>query len=398
MTGVGHNVRQFFLLFAGILALCGCVYDYTPRDASLPGLNSPMVVNDGDIIVGGITRVKVGFTQSLAADEDSAAAVPLGASVWVESEAGEILSGREFEGNDFEINTENLSLQGRYRLGVSIPGKGEYCSAFKGVLVSPPIDSITYSVSADRSYARIEVTAHNDSNDDFLYCKWEYSEDWESNAHFISRLKAYRDIEDNSIKYEERDEQESEKMSRCYSKSVSKDIYIAGTEKLSQNIINRARLNTVVANDRRVSSLYAINVTQTAMDKEAFKYWEGVKASISGTGGLFAPMPNEVRGNIKNDTYPDENVLGYINVSTATHMRRFVYAIELHMFKMTCNETAYPDSVWMELYIRGDVPIRYGETDKGTVNKNEVYWTSAACGDCTTFSNSTRPDYWPSER
>ena len=79
-------------------------------------------------------------------------------------------------------------------------------------------------------------------------------------------------------------------------------------------------------------------------------------------------------------------------------MRRFVYAIELHMFKMTCNETAYPDSVWMELYIRGDVPIRYGETDKGTVNKNEVYWTSAACGDCTTFSNSTRPDYWPQER
>ena len=97
MTGVGHNVRQFFLLFAGMLALCGCVYDYTPRDASLPGLNSPMVVIDGDIIVGGITRVKVGFTQSLAADEDSAVAVPLGVSVWVESEAGEVLSGRELE-------------------------------------------------------------------------------------------------------------------------------------------------------------------------------------------------------------------------------------------------------------------------------------------------------------
>ena len=390
------------------LAMGGCVYDFTPDSKDLQGLDKPLLVIEGDIIVGGTTIVKLDCSESVLSGIENGDIEFMGASVWVESESGETIYGDpsgDFDNlassssdfSTFVIDTENLSLDGRYRLCVSVPGRGEYRSAFKGVSISPQIDSISYSFAEDGNGVQFEVSTHNDSEEP-LYCRWSFEEDWESNAHFISRLKAYRDIEDNSIKYEERDEQESEKMSRCYSKSVSKDIYIAGTEKLSQNIINRARLNTVVANDRRVSSLYAINVTQTAMDKEAFKYWEGVKASISGTGGLFAPMPNEVRGNIKNDTYPDENVLGYINVSTATHMRRFVYAIELHMFKMTCNETAYPDSVWMELYIRGDVPIRYGETDKGTVNKNEVYWTSAACGDCTTFSNSTRPDYWPQER
>ena len=390
------------------LAMGGCVYDFTPDSKDLQGLDKPLLVIEGDIIVGGTTIVKLGCSESVLSGIENGDIEFMGASVWVESESGENFYGYPIgdfgsmvssssDYSIFGINTEDLSLDGRYRLCVSVPGRGEYRSAFKSVSISPQIDSISYSFAEDGRGVQFEVSTHNDSQKP-LYCRWSFTEDWESNAHFISRLKAFRDFEDNSIKYEDRDEQESINMSRCYSKSASKDIYIGGTEKLSENIIYKARLNTVAANDRRVSSLYAINVTQTAMDKEAFKYWEGIKASISGTGGLFAPMPNEVRGNIKNDTYPDENVLGYINVSTATHMRRFVYAIELHMFKMTCNETAYPDSVWMELYIRGDVPIRYGETDKGTVNKNEVYWTSAACGDCTTFSNSTRPDYWPSER
>ena len=49
----------------------GCIYDYEPEDGDIQGLDEPLVVIDGDIIVGGVTRVKVGFTQSLTADAAS---------------------------------------------------------------------------------------------------------------------------------------------------------------------------------------------------------------------------------------------------------------------------------------------------------------------------------------
>ena len=75
----------------------GCIYDYEPEDGDIQGLDEPLVVIDGDIIVGGVTRVKVGFTQPLTADEDSIVVVPLGASVWVESQSGEIIPGLPVE-------------------------------------------------------------------------------------------------------------------------------------------------------------------------------------------------------------------------------------------------------------------------------------------------------------
>ena len=115
------NLYRIFVMVLLVVA-AGCVYDYEPEDGDIQGLDSPLVVIDGDIIVGGITRVKVGLTQSLTEEEE---VVPLGASVWVEGEMGEVLSGRMVDDgmNEFEVDTRDLGLQGRYRLGVSIPGR-----------------------------------------------------------------------------------------------------------------------------------------------------------------------------------------------------------------------------------------------------------------------------------
>lgn len=396
---------KIFACFLVAAAMGGCVYDFTPNSEDLQGLDRPLVVIEGDIIAGGTTIVKLGGSRSVLNGIENEKINYIGTSVWVESEDGRIWNGRAVDDwlsslitlDKFEIDTRELPLDGRYRLCVSVPDRGEYRSAFKPVAVSPEIDSISFSFTEDGKGVQFEVTTHNNAEGP-LYCRWSFQEDWESNSGLVPRLGAYRDQETNKIKFVELSEEEIQQRTRCFSKGSSKDIYIAGTEKLSQNIIHRERLNTVAGTDRRISSLYAITITQTALDKEAYKYWEGVKASISGTGGLFAPMPNEVRGNIVCDTYPDETVLGYINVSTATWKRRMVEANEIQLYRRTCFETAYPDSVWMELFLSGMIPVRYGEDDRGNIKKNEVYWSTAECADCRTFSNSTRPDFWPEGR
>ena len=397
------NLYRIFVMVLLVVA-AGCVYDYEPEDGDIQGLDSPLVVIDGDIIVGGITRVKVGLTQSLTEEEE---VVPLGASVWVEGETGEVLSGRMVDDgmNEFEVDTRDLGLQGRYRLGVSIPGRGEYLSAYKSVLVSPPIDSITYSVADDRSYARIEVTTHNDeaytrgnNTGGALYCKWEYSEDWESDAVYPAELA----FDTKSGTMSKLGLQESLEKKYCYSKAESSGTYIANTEKLSGAVIYKSVVNDIPNTDTRLMGLYAIMVYQTALDKEGYIYWENIKKNTSGTGGLFGPQPSEVRGNLESATHPGESVIGYVNVSTVSQKRVFIDWNGEKIYSTECKEelvpefapTQKPDEIpkhlWPAYYTQGYRPVRFnGE------KRDEAYWALEKCTDCRVYSNSTRPDFWP---
>ena len=382
------------------VAIVGCVYDYEPEDEDVQGLVNPLVVIDGDIIAGGITRVKVGLTQSLVSDEE---AVPLGVAVWVESEDGESLSGMMLEEtlNEFEVDTRNLDMDGKYRLCVTVPGRGEYVSQFKGVLVSPPIDSITYSVSADRSYARIEITTHNDEPKCKLYCKWNYSENWESNAVYPAELEY--DIKTQVMR--KLDWTEILANQYCFSESVSTGTYIANTEKLSENVIYKSVINEIPKTDTRLMRLYSILVRQTVLDKEAYIYWESIKNNTTSTGGLFGPQPSEVRGNIENKTVPGEVVIGYINVTTMAEKREFVDWLSEKIFSTNCATTlvenkkpgdeSIGNTLWNSYYNMGYRPIRYPELENGGYDVSQAYWALEKCTDCRVFSNSSRPDFWP---
>ncbi len=378
-------IRKLPALLIVPLMLFSCIYDYDPKDKDLKGLNSPLVVIDGDIIVGGITRVKVGFTRSLTEEQE---VLPLGASVWVESEGGEILSGRVLENdtNCFEVNTEELDLQGRYRLGVSIPGKGEYISQFGNVMVSPPIDDITWSISRDSTYANVEVTTHNTETEK-LYCKWNYTENWESPAVIVPFAEYIPYKGNNGLRYLTPDE--ISERSECWSEAVSTDVCIANTEKLSENVISRSVVRRIANTDTRAMALYAITVTQKALGQEAYRYWDALKRNTGNIGGIFSEQPTELRGNIVSATNPDEVVVGYISVTTATHMRKFIDWKDVDLYRPGCSMVQF-EGVWDEKYQQG---YRVFAIDAGF-----PWWSMHRCVDCRTYSNSTRPDFWPDVR
>ncbi len=374
----------------------GCVYDFMPEGEDIQGLDEPLVVIEGDIIVGGTTSVQLKTTRPLDSGAAELEELYPGASVWVEGADGQVWNGEPAQDtfDKFLVDTRELETSGEYRLCVSIPGKGEYHSSFKGVSISPEIDSVSYVLNDAKDVLQVQVSTHNNSSEP-LYCKWSFTEDWESNAEFMPYLGLIK--HPDYIELYELTEEDQLIMTKCFSKGESKDIYIGDTEKLSQNVINNARLNTISKPSSKLSSLYAVTVQQTALDKEAYQYWTSLKASINGTGGLFAPMPNEVRGNIVSTTRPDEFVLGYINVSTATEARKFIYAWQVSFFSITCQEAEYPKEQWKDVASALLWPVRYKETPEGDLNTNIAFWTSRKCVDCRVYSNSTRPDFWPNK-
>ena len=167
-----NNVKNTLILIIVLVSLSSCIYDYNPKDKDLPGLNEPQVVVDGDIIVGGITKVALNLTKTLGGVTEE---LPSGITVNVESESGNVVYGVLVDEvrNVFEVDTRDLDVGGRYRLYIAIPNRGEYVSEFKQVMVSPPIDEITWSMADDGTYVNVEVTTHN-SSPGKLYCKWNF--------------------------------------------------------------------------------------------------------------------------------------------------------------------------------------------------------------------------------
>ena len=380
---------------AAVLTLGGCVYDFTPDPDELQMEDINVVVIEGDIVVGGITSVRVGYSLPLQGTDPNPSAGSYNswkASVWVESADGKIWGGETSELGEYTIDTRELDLDGSYRLCVSIPSKGEYLSEFRKALVAPQIEKLSYSVPQDSSCVHIEVSTKGGSGE-VGYYRWEYEEAWDGSPEIVPELEfspALREMYYMSTS-------KKEQFSNCFRVKRSTDIIVANTEKLQDNIISDNRISTISATDRRIAKGYCITVSQSCLDKEGYSYWESMKKNTSGTGGLFAPQPSEVRGNITSVLDPQENVIGYVNVVTKATCRLFIPDMALGIYdKMACiRDMTYFNSIsWPNAYNKyGMRPVAYLKNEAGFDIVTEAHWAPKACVE---VENCTvKPDYWP---
>ena len=70
--------------------------------------------------------------------------------------------------------------------------------------------------------------------------------------------------------------------------------------------------------------LYYIDVKQNRIRKEAYDYFVNLQRNIEQAGSIFSPIPSERRGNISCVSDPKEWVIGYVDVTNTTIMKRFM--------------------------------------------------------------------------
>lgn len=398
---------RILAVVAAMLTLGGCVYEFIPDPGELEMEDINVVVIEGDIVAGGITYVRVGYSLPLQDgvwgsgsdaltgsyyDPSAGSYDSWKASVWVESADGGVWGGETSELGEYTIDTRELDIDGSYRLCVSIPSRGEYVSEFKKVLVAPQIEKLSYSVPQDSSCVHIEVSTQGVGGETGYY-RWEYEEVWDGSPEILPELEfspALREMFYMS-------ESKKEGLAQCFRVEGSTDIIVASTEKLQDNVITDNRISTISATDRRIAKDYCITVFQTCLDKEGYEYWESMKKNTSGTGGLFAPQPSEVRGNITSLLNPQENVIGYVNVVTRSAQRLFIPEMELGIYdRMACTrDMTYFNSIsWPNAYNKyGMRPLAYLKDEAGNDIVTEAHW---APKECVEVDNCTvKPDYWP---
>ena len=363
-----------------------------------------LLVVEGDIIPGDYTYIKIYKTVPL--DHEGDVNYISNAVVWVENESGEKWNGSLYIGSvgsgssltwQYVVNTTQLDLDGKYKLCVNVPGKGEYESRLMPVNISPEIDSLTFSVNADSTELYVEVTTHNDEVEP-LYCKWTYVADWEFKAYHIPEIEYSRQT-GNMIELSYGDKNIRQ---YCWGHEASSDIYIGSTAELVENLLYKQRLDIIHYQSRKINYLYSTLVTQTVLDKEAYDYWSNVKKSSSGMGGIFAPQPTQVRGNIICRTDPSEVVIGYVNVSTVSAKRLYITRQEAKIHDSNpngdCNLVSYDKIYWPNLGSGAGLrPTQYGTTPSGGIDYSLAFWTKDYCTDCRLVGSKNKPSYWPND-
>ena len=377
------------LFWAFTVFLTACVTPFTPK-----GVESEegSLVIEGDIIVNGDTKVYISLLRPL--NSNSLVTYIKDASVWVENQYGEKNAGSlTIVANNspyFLIDTKTLSFDQLYKLCVTFEGK-QYESDFLTPFRTPNIDTIGFTVNETRTAVDFHVTTYGDDQSS-MYYKWKYMEDWEvvspysTNIYYDTRTaRLNRYLSETPMLY-------------CWKQSISTTL-IAKTDQLQKNIVNRQRLNTLYRGDDKISYLYSMELYQMSISKEAFSYWSVLKKNTDEVGGIFAPQPSELYGNIHCISNPEQRVLGYISAGTCIVKRIFATAQEIGIYvPYRCEPLDENDLVEMvplptitDYYNWGFRPVA------NFLEFEDIQWLPQNCVECTTRGTKNKPPFWPND-
>lgn len=359
-----------------LLFLGGCIDPYEPP---VIGEDHRFLVVEGFITSDdGASHIRLSRTARLA---DSAMIMPeRNAQLQLEGEDQSLQRLQDNGGGLYSISQLKLQEGLNYRLRIHTANGAEYLSDPIKVKRTPPIDSLSWSRSAEG--VQIYVSTHDPENATTYYL-WDYKETWEFDASYFSTLEYIegqivpRDYEKNIY--------------TCWQYDQSRNLFLGSSAKLSEDIIYKHPLGFVPAASWKLSKKYSVQVRQYALSKEAFEYFQQMKKNSELGGSIFAPQPTELSGNMHNLNNPGEPVIGYVGAYTVQEHRMYIEKNEVPDwgYKSQCELiNVPPDSID---YFFGDLNFMplYLDMATGTYPSSKDW-----CADCTLSGSPDKPDFW----
>ncbi len=96
--------------------------------------------------------------------------------------------------------------------------------------------------------------------------------------------------------------------------------------------------------DNTFNSQHYFNVTQYNINKGSYEYWAKIQDLVMKRGTLFDTPPAKIKGNVVNDSDPNEIVFGYFEASRKTISRTNVKRGENSIYVVNCYD--YPERLY----------------------------------------------------
>ncbi len=179
----------------------------------------------------------------------------------------------------------------------------------------------------------------------------------------------------------------------CWISLLVRNIYILSTQNLSENKYNLFPLNFVDNITSRLLYGYSLRVNQYSLSPAAYNYWNLLKVNSTDAGGLYERQPMATRGNLRNLTHPEQDVLGFFGASMVQSKRIF-----LKGSRSLASEYYSPcATIPLSPYGFKDLdPMTYPVYLVGDRNGWQPTIMHANCVDCRASGGKTqKPDFWP---
>jgi hypothetical protein len=381
-------------LIPGLLllaALSSCIYDYTPDYQGVSGF----LVVEGDVIIGEVCEFRV-FPSTTLDDDAVMTTTGYPVSARVETDNGKTYGSGT---STVDLTDADLSRSYRLLLDVSLPtgGTAHYATPFQPVQVAPAIDSVTYQI--DGSQMDIRVSTHSDGEKGYYH--WKASETWEYHTDYYAThyYEPEHRLPDGSfVAGEVYPYENGENTYYCWDSDLRSEIMVGSTLDLVEDKIVNHQLYSLGDHERKVSYIYSVEIEQSRLSPEGYRYMQNVSRNTTDVGGLFSPEPSEMRGNIVNVNDSTDVLIGFVNVTTVSRKRIFILNSETHFSRLRIEgfDPLIPiRRDWSKTYKNGYL-VTVPQLDEKTGLETGLYeWQPARCVDCRKLGgNKERPSYW----
>jgi hypothetical protein len=392
-----------FLLL--VCMLCTCIDPYNPK---LNAFESLLVVDA--ILTNENRSYNVKIYRTVPAQNIKPSMVS-GAIVIIKDGKGKNSQLHQTSAGIYE--TDSLLIQGEigntYTLYIKTTEGTEYQSEPCLMYPVQQIDSVYFNkdqeIINNESKQGISISLDSRSGEENKYFRWSYNEWWKFS---VPNPKEFDYIDDQTITHVDQIKQV------CWKNNISNEIIIQSAEFGQTDRIEKKPI-LFIASDKsdRLLIQYSIEVKQLSLSKNEYEFWDHMQQINESGGDIFEKQPFSIVSNIHNINHPDEQVLGYFQVSAVNKKRIYIVPSDISQlnlpgYQYDCERvTVGPDDYAPPGSNATPVTfdnINYWYTIAGYTFVKPVYndrqvliklvFSKAVCTNCTIGGTLTKPDFW----
>lgn len=300
----------------------------------------------------------------------------------------------EFESGKYRVwmNQSELTIGTAYMLDITTALGEKLISDFDTMYSCGEIDSVYYerkdipsSNSIPFSYIkgiRFYIDMAGDETNSKFY-RWELIETWEYKvAQPI--IWYYDGVSHHEVP------PDATRMT-CWQTNEIGNIYIISTENLSANSYKMYPLSFVNNSTQRLKHLYSLLINQHSLSEEAYTYFNDLRLNTNQDGGLYTKQPIDIKGNLYNQSSPEQAVLGFFSSSEIKQKRIFIKDVP----NLTIEDPPC-DTIMLRWGVRELSSRDYPAYMTGSDTRIGSGLLGKPCVDCLQMGGTiVKPDFWP---
>lgn len=311
------------------LMMAGCIEEIEKTSLSYEKL---LVVDANISDEQKVHEVRLSYTSSLEGNLNDGSNAVSGARVWVEDNQGNQVDFPENEPGHYASPASFAAEAGKsYALFITTREGRDYQSGFEELVPAPEITNIynrfTIEPGDGDATSLPGIQFFIDSDDaaqSSQFFRYEWTDTHQIIVPYPKKYEAVR----NSLGGWEILEVDRD-LSECYKERSFTELILATSTNTTTGQLREVPIKFSAASVFDVTTMYSIEVTQRAISSEAYSYYRKIELFNESNGTLFDKQQGIIIGNIVSVDDPNENVLGYFEVSGATSKRIFMQLNEL---------------------------------------------------------------------